>query len=86
MRRHLEYQADQIEMVLASHRVPARVTGGLVTPVLVRFELLTALPARLGKIANLEEELATRLGPWLFCYHASVCFLTGISPSSLRIA
>jgi S-DNA-T family DNA segregation ATPase FtsK/SpoIIIE len=62
MRRYLEYQADQIEMVLASHRVPARVTGGLVTPRWVRFELITALGARVGKIVNLSEELALRLG------------------------
>ena len=32
MRRVLEYQADQIEMVLNSHRVHGRVTGGVVTP------------------------------------------------------
>jgi S-DNA-T family DNA segregation ATPase FtsK/SpoIIIE len=62
MRRYLEYQADQIEMVLTSHRVPARVTGGLVTPRWVRFELVTALGARVGKIVNLSEELALRLG------------------------
>jgi S-DNA-T family DNA segregation ATPase FtsK/SpoIIIE len=62
MRRYLEYQADQIEMVLTSHRVPARVTGGLVTPRWVRFELATTLGARVGKIINLSEELALRLG------------------------
>jgi S-DNA-T family DNA segregation ATPase FtsK/SpoIIIE len=62
MRRYLEYQADQIEMVLASHRVSARVTGGLVTPAFVRFDLTTALGARIGKIINLSEELALRLG------------------------
>jgi hypothetical protein len=32
MRRLLEYQADQIEMVLYSHKVPGRVLGGVVTP------------------------------------------------------
>jgi S-DNA-T family DNA segregation ATPase FtsK/SpoIIIE len=62
MRRYLEYQADQIEMVLTTHHIPARVTGGLVTPAFVRFELATALGARVGKIINLSEELALRLG------------------------
>jgi hypothetical protein len=28
----LELQSDRIEMVMASHNVPARVTGGVVTP------------------------------------------------------
>ena len=32
MSRVLHFQADRIEMVLASHKVPARVTGGIVTP------------------------------------------------------
>lgn len=49
-------------MVLNSHHVPARVTGGLVTPAFVRFELITALGARVGKIVSLSEELALRLG------------------------
>jgi S-DNA-T family DNA segregation ATPase FtsK/SpoIIIE len=62
MRRLLEYQADQIELVLASHHVPARVTGGLVTPRWIRFELAAALEARVSQISNLSEELALRLG------------------------
>ena len=40
-RRQLHFQADRIEMVLASHKVPARVTGGKVTARLVRYYLAT---------------------------------------------
>jgi S-DNA-T family DNA segregation ATPase FtsK/SpoIIIE len=62
MRRMLEYQADQIETVLYSHKVPARVLGGVVTPRWVRFEVLPALGARVNSIARLSEEIALRLG------------------------
>ena len=62
MRRLLEYQADQIEMVLYSHKVPARVLGGVVTPRWVRFEVMPALGAKVSSIAHLSEEIALRLG------------------------
>ena len=62
MRRLLEYQADQIEMVLYSHKVPARVLGGVVTPRWVRFEIMPALGAKVSSIAHLSEEIALRLG------------------------
>jgi S-DNA-T family DNA segregation ATPase FtsK/SpoIIIE len=62
MRRMLEYQADQIEMVLYSHKVPGRVLGGVVTPRWVRFEVLPALGAKVSSIARLSEEIALRLG------------------------
>ena len=58
----LHYQADRIEMVLASHKVQARVTGGKVTPRLVRFQLMTPLGVRIKQVANLAEELALSLG------------------------
>jgi len=58
----LEYQADQIEMVLYSHKVPGRVLGGVVTPRWVRFEVLPALGAKVSSIARLSEEIALRLG------------------------
>jgi hypothetical protein len=48
MRRILEYQADQIEMVLYSHKVPGRVLGGVVTPRWVRFEVVPARAAWCG--------------------------------------
>jgi S-DNA-T family DNA segregation ATPase FtsK/SpoIIIE len=62
MRRVLHFQADRIEMLLASHKVSARVTGGTVTPRLVRFHLATALGVRVRQVANLSEEIALSLG------------------------
>jgi len=62
MRRRLNYQADQIEMVLRSHRVPAKVLGGVVTPRWVRFEILPALGARVSSVTRLSEEIALSLG------------------------
>ena len=61
MRKKLEYQADRIEAVLTMHKVPARVTGGTVTPRWVRFQVLPAVGARISKIKGLNEELAAAL-------------------------
>lgn len=61
MRKKLEFQADRIEAVLSLHKVPARVTGGTVTPRWVRFEVLPAVGARISKIKGLSEELAAAL-------------------------
>lgn len=62
MRRVLEYQADQIEMVLTSHRVPGRVTGGVVTPRWVSYQVLPEITTKVSRIMALSEELALRLG------------------------
>ena len=62
MRRILHFQADRIELVLASHRVPAQVTGGTVTPRLVRFQIATPLGVRVKQVAALAEEIALSLG------------------------
>ena len=62
MRKRLEGQADQIESTLAAHRIPARVTGGTVTPRWVRFEVQPAAGSKLGKIRQLNDELAAALG------------------------
>jgi len=62
MHRLLEYQANQIEMVLASHRVPSRVSGGMVTPRFVQFQVQPALSTRLSHIQGLSEEIALSLG------------------------
>ena len=61
MRKKLEFQADRIEAVLTTHKVPARVTGGTVTPRWVRFQVLPAVGAKISKIKNLSEELAAAL-------------------------
>ncbi len=62
MRRVLEYQADQIEMVLTSHRVHGRVTGGVVTPRWISYQVLPEVTTKVAKIISLSEELALRLG------------------------
>ncbi len=62
MQRILEYQADQIEVVLASHRVYGRVIGGTVTPRWVRYQILPELSTKISRVAALSEEMALRLG------------------------
>jgi len=61
-RRRLDYQADKLEQVLAAYKAPARVQGGMVTPRLIRFNLLPARGTKVSAIANLAEELAMSLG------------------------
>lgn len=65
-RKLLEFQANQIELVLASHHIPSRVVGGTVTPHTIRFQLATRMDTRLAQIKSLAEELALSL-------HASSC-------------
>jgi S-DNA-T family DNA segregation ATPase FtsK/SpoIIIE len=62
IQRILEYQADQIEVVLASHRVYGRVIGGTVTPRWVRYQILPELSTKISRVAALSEEMALRLG------------------------
>ena len=62
MRQILEMQADRIEMVLAQHKAPARVAGGVVTPRWVQFHLAPALGTRLNKVQALADEIALALG------------------------
>src|SRR3972149_5367380 len=62
MRQMLELQADRIEMVLAHHKAPARVAGGVVTPRWVQFHLAPALGTRLHRVQALADELALALG------------------------
>jgi len=65
-RQMLDFQANRIEMVLASHRVPGRVAGGLVTPRLVRFQFVPQLGARINRLKTLSEEIA-------LCLNAADC-------------
>jgi S-DNA-T family DNA segregation ATPase FtsK/SpoIIIE len=62
MRRQLHFQADRIEMVLSTHKVPARVTGGTVTPRLVRYHVSTPLGIKVRQVSGLSEEIALSLG------------------------
>ncbi len=61
-RNYLEFQADQIEAVLASHRVPARVQSGAISPRWMSFHITAAPGARISIVRNLSEELALALG------------------------
>ena len=61
-RETLEQQADRIERVLASHRVPARVHGGSVSPRWIRFMVTPGLGAKVASVRSLSEELAMALG------------------------
>jgi S-DNA-T family DNA segregation ATPase FtsK/SpoIIIE len=60
-RRVLEAQSDRIEAVLAHHKVRAKVTGGVVAPAWIRFQILPQLGARINKIKGLAEEFALAL-------------------------
>ena len=62
VRRELHFQAERIELVLASHKVPARVTGGKVMPRLVRYNLAIPLGVKVKRVAALAEEMAMSLG------------------------
>ena len=62
MQPRLQFQADRIEMVLASHRVPARVTGGTVAPRIVRYQVTTPLGVKVRTVSGLAEEIALSLG------------------------
>lgn len=61
MRKKLEFQCERIEAVLTMHKIPARVTGGGVTPRWIRFQVLPAVGAKISKIKGLSEELAAAL-------------------------
>ncbi|MBI3244478.1 MAG: DNA translocase FtsK [Chloroflexi bacterium] len=59
---YLNFQADRIERVLASHRVPVRVHGGLVSSRWMRFLVAVAPGAKISVVRNLSEEIALALG------------------------
>ena len=61
MNKLLEFQANQIETVLAHHKISTRVLGGTVTPRTVRFQLATRFGTRLSSIMALSEEIALSL-------------------------
>jgi S-DNA-T family DNA segregation ATPase FtsK/SpoIIIE len=61
MRGLLETQADRIEVMLAQHQAPGRVTGGTVMPRWVRFQVLPAVGTKISRITGLSEELAVVL-------------------------
>jgi S-DNA-T family DNA segregation ATPase FtsK/SpoIIIE len=60
--RRLRHQAMQLERALASHKVRARVSGGTVSPRVIRFHVLPAPGTTIRAIARLTDELALALG------------------------
>jgi len=58
----MEFQSNRIEAVLASHRIPIRVHGGVVAPRWIRFHFSAAPSAKVSKIRGLSEEIALALG------------------------
>ena len=62
MSNKLHFQADQIEYLLARHRLHGRVTGGTVTPRTIRFQVIPDPGTRLRRFFELSEELALTLG------------------------
>ena len=61
-RQSLEQQADCIEAVLARHKAPGYVQGGVVTPRFIQFKLRPHPDTKVSKINGLGEELALALG------------------------
>jgi S-DNA-T family DNA segregation ATPase FtsK/SpoIIIE len=61
-REWLDSQADQLEALLASHKIEALVTGVQVSPRWVRFSLDLALGVKITSVQSLSEELALALG------------------------
>ncbi len=62
LREVLGHQSDCIAGVLHAHSIPARVTGGTVTPFGIRFRVLPAVGASVSRIKQLEADLAAALG------------------------
>src|SRR5580765_2689874 len=61
MQQRLHLQADQIEWLLATHKAPARVTGGRVTPRTIQFHLSPAPTTKISRVEKLSEEIALAL-------------------------
>jgi S-DNA-T family DNA segregation ATPase FtsK/SpoIIIE len=60
-REELEWKSDQIEQCFQSHSLAVRVTGGIVLPRWVRFNLSLGMGVRLEKVRRLAEDLALAL-------------------------
>jgi S-DNA-T family DNA segregation ATPase FtsK/SpoIIIE len=61
LKPYVEYQADRVEAVLSTHRIPGRVTGGTVGPRHIRLNLDPAPQVRVSAIKRLAEDLALAL-------------------------
>jgi S-DNA-T family DNA segregation ATPase FtsK/SpoIIIE len=61
VQERLQAQADRIESVLETHAIPARVSGGTVTPRWTRFHVLPVNGASIACLRDLGDELAEAL-------------------------
>jgi DNA segregation ATPase FtsK/SpoIIIE, S-DNA-T family len=61
-RETMDFQSDRIETVLASHNIPVRVHGGVISPGWLRFHFTTHSPVKISRIRSLSEEIAMALG------------------------
>lgn len=61
-RATLDKQANQVESVLARHKVPGYVTGGIVTPRFVQYQFTALKEVKVNRITALAEEVALALG------------------------
>lgn len=60
-KQELELMADQIELVLARHKIQGYVGGGTITPRFIQFHLTLKMGTKVNKVASLAEELALAL-------------------------
>ncbi|MBI4670097.1 MAG: DNA translocase FtsK [Chloroflexi bacterium] len=60
-RQRLHHQADKIEWVLATHKAPAKVTGGRVTPRTIQFHISPSATTKVSQVERLAEEVALAL-------------------------
>ena len=62
LRHQLGVQSQQINRVLSHHHVPATVSGGVVRPRIISFDIQTQLAAGLERVRGLKDDLVNALG------------------------
>ncbi len=62
LRHQLGVQSQQINRVLSHHRVPAKVSGGVVRSRMISFDIQTQLAAGLERVRGLKDDLVNALG------------------------
>ena len=62
LRHQLGVQSQQINRVLSHHHVPATVSGGVVRPRIISFDIQTQLAAGLERVRGLKDDLINALG------------------------
>ena len=62
LRHQLGVQSQQINRVFSHHHVPAKVSGGVVRPRIISFNIQTQLVAGLERVRGLKDDLINALG------------------------